>query len=61
MLIAAYLGLVCLQSCMRVYMLMHRERERERERESGTVLHLAAEKGHRGATEALVGCYCMRP
>jgi hypothetical protein len=33
MLITAYLGLVCLQSCMRVYMLMQRERERERERE----------------------------
>ena len=52
MLIAAYLGLVCLQSCMRVYLLMHRERERERE----TVLELAAEKGHRGVTEALLGC-----
>jgi hypothetical protein len=33
MLIAAYLVLVCLQSCVRVCMLMHRERERERERE----------------------------
>ena len=52
MLIAAYLGLVCLQSCIRVYMLMHRERARE----SGTVLRLAAEKGHRGVTEALLGC-----
>jgi hypothetical protein len=44
MLIAAFLGLVCLQSCMRVYMLMHRERERERERERGTVLRWATEK-----------------
>ena len=59
MLIAAYLGLVCLQSCMRVYMLMHRERERESK--SGTVLQLTAEKGHRGVTEALLGCKCMRP
>ena len=31
MLIAAYLGRVCLRSCMCVYMLMHRERERERD------------------------------
>ncbi len=52
MLIVAYLGLACLQSCMLVYMLMFRKRERE----SGTVLQLAAEKGHRGVTEALVGC-----
>jgi hypothetical protein len=37
---------------MHVYMLMHRKRERE----SGTVLRLAAEKGHRGVTEALLGC-----
>jgi hypothetical protein len=31
MLIAAYVGLVCLQSCMRVDVLMHRDRERERD------------------------------
>jgi hypothetical protein len=52
MLIAAYLGLVCLQSCMRVYMLMYINIYRE----SGTVLQLAAEKGHRGVTKALLGC-----
>ena len=50
MLIALYLGLVCLQSCVRVYMLMHTERERE------TMLESAAEHGHRGVTEALLGC-----
>ena len=52
MLIAAYLGLVCLQSCMRVYMLMRRERERERERAG----QFAAEKGHLGVSEALLSC-----
>jgi hypothetical protein len=31
-------------------------RKRERERESGAVLQLAAEKGQRGVTEALLGC-----
>jgi len=49
--IAAYLGLVCLQSCRRVYMLIHIKRERG----SGTVLRLATEKGQRGVTEALLG------
>jgi hypothetical protein len=52
MLIAAYLGLVCLQSCMRVYTMMFRKRKRE----SGAVLQLAAEKGQRSVTEALLGC-----
>jgi hypothetical protein len=52
MLIAAYLGLACLQSCMLVYMLMFRKRERE----SGTMLQLAAKKGHRAVKEALLGC-----
>jgi hypothetical protein len=37
---------------MRVYMLMYIYREKE----SVTVLQLAAEKGHRGVTEALLGC-----
>jgi len=68
MLIAAYLGLVCLQSCIRVYMLMHTERERERERESEreTVLELAGEKGRDGGGVGLLmyealGYSCIRP
>ena len=53
-LVATCLGLVCRQSSMLVGMLM--ELERERERACGTVLQLVVDQGHKGVTEALLGC-----